>query len=232
MSDQPGVQVARAMFEMERGFLLDAARALVDDPDAAVADAAERLDAMIPELAYLDRPEQPMAAPLFQCATALALYLALRERGVAVHDFGAEFLTQLRAFAELLPESPIEYDETMVRLAEESQRSAQPGEFVFEILPIDDTGAWGINMLSCAICHHFSKYDAMELVPYMCASDDVLSDQFDQGLRRTGTIALGAHHCDFRYHTGAEPLRVADQYPEPIRIRSSRERAATGTEER
>ncbi len=75
-----------------------------------------------------------------------------------------------------------------------------------------------MNIKSCAICHAFSKYDAMDLVPYMCASDDVVSDRGGQGLRRNGTIALGRHECDFRYERGGEPLRVAEQYPERIRI--------------
>lgn len=218
MAEQPGVQAAKGMFEMERTLLVAAARELVDDPEAAVDEAAETLDGMLPELAYLDRPDHPLASSLFQCATALALYLVLRDRGVNVHDFGRTFLTQFGALLEMLPESPIQYDDAAAALGEESQRGARPGEFVFEVVPIDERGRWGINMLSCAICHHFAKHDAMELVPYMCASDDVVSDRFDQGLRRTGTIALGAHHCDFRFHDGGEPLRVADRYPEKIRV--------------
>ena len=79
-----------------------------------------------------------------------------------------------------------------------------------------------MNIFSCDICHQFSKFDAMDLVPYMCALDDVLSDRFDQGLRRTGTIAVGAAQCDFRYERGGEPQRMADQYPNKIRIRAAR----------
>jgi hypothetical protein len=210
------------MFEMFRPGALATAAELVDDPEAAVEGAAARFDAMIPELAYLDRPDLPMAAPLFQCSVALALYLELADRGVEVHDFGAAFVAQFAALAEQLPESPYEYDATLPAAAEESQRSGRPGEFVFEVIPADEQGAWGINILSCAICHQFSKHGAMDLVPYMCASDDVLSDSFDQGLRRTGTIGVGAHRCDFRYHPGGEPLRLADQYPERIRVRTTR----------
>ena len=77
---------------------------------------------------------------------------------------------------------------------------------------------WGMNIKSCAICHAFSKYDAMDLVPYMCASDDVESDRGGQGLRRTGTIAVGAHQCDFRYKRVGEPKHLAAQYPDRIRV--------------
>ena len=77
-----------------------------------------------------------------------------------------------------------------------------------------------MNITSCAICTMYAPHDAMDLVPYMCAGDDAVSDAFQQGLRRTGSIALGASHCDFRF-TGrkGQPLRLAEQYPDRIRLR-------------
>jgi len=75
-----------------------------------------------------------------------------------------------------------------------------------------------MNVKSCAICSMFSKYDAMDLVPYMCASDDVESDRDGQGLRRNGTIATGARRCDFRYKRGGEPQRIAEQHPDQIQM--------------
>lgn len=84
----------------------------------------------------------------------------------------------------------------------------------------DEHSDRGMNITSCAICHLFGKRGAMELVPYMCAFDDVVSDAGGQGLRRTGTIALGATHCDFRFRDGGEPLRLAEQYPDRIRLKA------------
>ncbi len=78
-----------------------------------------------------------------------------------------------------------------------------------------------MNITSCAICHLFGNHDAMDLVPYMCAFDDVMSAAGDQGLRRTGTIALGASHCDFRFQQGGEPLPLAEQYPDQIRLKNA-----------
>ncbi len=54
----------------------------------------------------------------------------------------------------------------------------------------------------------------------MCATDDSMSDAGNQGLRRTGTIALGADHCDFRFRHGDEPKRLAPQYPEKIQLKA------------
>lgn len=220
MTEQPGVQAAMATFETVQANYIEIARGLVDDPEAAVDEARRRFEEMIPGLAYLDVPDHPMAASLYVCSTALALYLALAGRGVGVHDFGAAFNESMTAFIGLLTDDPFEYDEALIAAGDESQRGARPGEFVFEAIPADADGEWGINMLSCGICHQFAKYGAMELVPYMCAVDDIMSDRFDQGLRRTGTIALGAQRCDFRFQPGGEPQRVAEQYPQEVRIRS------------
>lgn len=214
------VEAVRAQFEgMRRGYQMIAAR-FVDDPEAVVEEAATLYDRMVPDLAYLDEPDHPMADSLFKCAMTLAVYLALKERGVKVHDFGA---TVVEMFA-LVPAPPDQLGEesgllALKSAARASQREPAKGEFVFEVLEDVPGTDVAMNVKSCGICHHFSKYGAMELVPYMCALDDVVSDKLGQGLRRTGTIALGAAQCDFRYHRGGEPLRVADNYQDRIRLK-------------
>ena len=59
---------------------------------------------------------------------------------------------------------------------------------------------------------------AMDLVPYMCASDDVVSDAGGWGLWRKGSIALGGYQCDFVFEKNGTPLRLVDQYPDRIRF--------------
>lgn len=214
------VEAVKGQFTgMRRGYQMIAAR-FVDDPEAVVDKAAALYDQMVPDLAYLDEQDHPMADSLFKCAMTLAVYLALKERGVQVHDFGA---TVLEMFA-MVPAPPDQLgDEAAVlalkSAAAASQREPKKGEFVFEVLEEVPGTDVAMNIKSCGICHHFSKYGAMELVPYMCALDDVVSDKLGQGLRRTGTIALGASHCDFRYSHGGEPLRVADHYQDRIRLK-------------
>ena len=115
------------------------------------------------------------------------------------------------------PPMPTELPVKLVEDARESQRGAAANEFVFDVVDGDSETDWGINILSCAVCHAFAKHDAMALVPYMCATDDKMSDAAGHGLRRTGTIALGADCCDFRFKSGGEPTRLAEQYPDAIR---------------
>jgi hypothetical protein len=199
----------------------------VDDAERVIEEATTIFDDMIPGMAYVDSPDKPMAYSLFGCSATLAVYLALHKRGVDVHAFGSTMLQRMMnaPAPEREPEEQSEEDRAtprerfagFIEAGEASRRDTVSGEFVFEAFLGEGRGEWGMNIKSCAICHAFSKYDAMDLVPYMCATDDVMSDKGDQGLRRTGSIALGASHCDFRYKAGGEPRPLAGQYPELIR---------------
>lgn len=233
MAEQADVDVIRAFFTTARDGNLKLVATLVDDPEVVMKDAEARFEEMIPTMAYADNPSAPMASAVFGCGVELAIYLVLRDRGIDVHDFGSRML---EAATELWPSSAENSDaeftadqlQAWLDAAAASQRDAKPGEFVYEAVAGDESSDWGMNIKSCAICAQYSRYGAMDLVPYMCATDDVMSDLMGQGLRRTGTIALGAHQCDFRYQSSGEPLRVAEQYPQRIRIRTGNNDAPTG----
>lgn len=210
--------VVRAVFDFMRPRLDRIAGAFVADADAAVAEASSIFLQMLPEMGYVDDPAHPMAVPLFFSNANLALYEVLRHRDVDAHAYGRVMLEDLAQ--NPVPE-PSEDADSLARLAaaaDASQRAAKPGEYVFAWIEGGPGFDWGMDVRSCAVCAQFSKFDAMDLVPYMCAADDAISDANGQGLRRTGTIALGARRCDFRYHRGGEPLRVSEQYPDRIHI--------------
>lgn len=195
-----------------------------DDAQTVVAEAEAIFDTMLPTMAYMDKPQHPLAAALFICSVNLSLYLALKQRGVDVHAFGNAMLNGLMRAP--IPPMPQESEEALQErlqqfaiLAQESQTNAQRGEDVFEVVNGEEFD-WGYNIKSCAICHSAAEHNAMEVVPYMCAVDDVMSDKNNQGLRRTGSIALGASHCDFRYKRGGQSQRLAEQYPVQIQVRN------------
>ncbi len=224
MTRKENEQFIRNVFDEARGWIPKFVSRLVDDDTQTVVDeAAEIFDRMIPDMAYVDNPKHSMAFPLFICNVNLAVFLALKERGVDAHAFGNAMLAGLEAAPLIVTDEPLgegfleERFAEFVAVGEATQKDRVPGEFEFEVLAGDEEFELGYNIKSCAICYSFSKYDAMDLVPYMCATDDVMSDKGNQGLQRTGSIAVGAHHCDFRYRRGGEPRRLASQYPERIR---------------
>ncbi len=225
MAREESEEFVRNFFRRARKGSAQMIEGLVDDPEAALDEAAVIFEGMIHDMAYVDDHTHPMAGAVFGCSASLAVYLALKKRGVDVHEFGSAMLTFMKNNPPSEPEapederSPRERFDGFIKMAEASQKDAKPGEFVVEAF-YDDRKEydWGMNIKSCAICHAFSKYDAMDLVPYMCATDDLVSDRGNQGLRRTGTIAVGAHQCDFRYKREGDPLHLAPQYPARIKL--------------
>ena len=225
----------KAAFARDRGRLERLAADLVgeDAAEAAVDTAEQKFAAMLPDIAYRDNPDHRHAGDLISCAMNLALFLTVKDQGIDAHHFGAAMINRIRTALREHRHDPKSVTnqkqdpgvaQAFIDAMQESQTTAKPGEFVYEYLPDKsnrDTGDWAFNITSCAICHHFGKYDAMDLVPYMCASDDVMSEAQDRGLVRTGTIALGADHCDFRYNSGRPAKAVAQLYPNKIRLKES-----------
>ncbi len=210
----------RQIFDYQRDWVHEAVAGLgAGSADEILAEAETRFETLLPGLAYRDEPDHSMAGAVVACAALLAIWLTLEPRGVDVHAWGAALM------ATPLPPPPPDAEaiaeqqrSRFIKDAKRSQEVTRPGEFVYELIPGDGSFDWGMNVKSCAICYLFGQHDAMDLVPYMCAIDDLTSDQGSAGLRRTGTIALGAHRCDFRYQQGGEPAHLAAAYPEQIRI--------------
>lgn len=189
---------------------------LVDDADLeeAMRDARAAFAEMEDEIPYADRPGHAMYWSTFMVYQSLATWKAAARRGADVHAVGRAILAApMRGHPK--PASPEEI-EALRRDGLASQEGAAADEFVFEVVEGDGDHDWGMNITRCAVCHAFSKHGAMALVPYMCASDDKVSDAGGQGLRRTGTIGLGAERCDFRFKAGGESLPLAEQYPDAI----------------
>ncbi len=204
-------------FDHARGAVRDVLAQLLpaEDLEDAIRETRAEFAAMEREMPYSDRPDHVMYGSTFSVFQALAIYKAATERRCDVHDIGRAILAA--PMRTNPPPMPAELPAKLSEDARESRKSAAPNEFVFDVVAGDSETDWGIDILSCAVCHAFAKHGAMELVPYMCATDDKMSDAAGHGLRRTGTIALGAHHCDFRFKSGGEPARLAEQYPDAIR---------------
>lgn len=91
------------------------------------------------------------------------------------------------------------------------------GGWRFEFLEAEKgSHDFGFDLKSCPICELFSKHGADEVVPYLCALDDKMSEFMGMGLRRSGTRALGASCCDFRYQAGGEPQSLRSQGALPV----------------
>ena len=58
---------------------------------------------------------------------------------------------------------------------------------------------YGVDILECGICKLFKKYNYEKYASILCEVDEITSHLAGLKLVRTGTIALGAKKCDFRF---------------------------------
>ncbi|MGH9891590.1 MAG: L-2-amino-thiazoline-4-carboxylic acid hydrolase [bacterium] len=191
--------------------------------DAVLNEAREQYDSLIDGIPYAGRDRDSMADSIIMTTELLAFVLVLRRRGAHRAAIGTlipdlvkipfQWVPAWLANSVLRVLRPLMLWK-MRRDARGSLKRRHPDEFHWEVVD-DEASDLGINIRSCAVCKTFSRHDAMDFVPYMCALDDELSRIFGLGLRRTGTIALGASHCDFRFQLGAEPRTLASQYDVP-----------------
>ena len=81
-----------------------------------------------------------------------------------------------------------------------SQKRKYAGDFVFTyVKSYGHEFDYGIDYIECAICKFFREQGALEVVPYVCAIDEIASDMLGWGLHRTMTISTGYKKCDFRF---------------------------------
>ncbi len=192
---------------------------------AGVLDEARlAFSQLLPDVPYTDNPSHTMAQSMYFCAVGLAFLKPIRARSIDLHCLGRAIYHFTKVYNESVAGSEDlsqskQARERSNRESEESHLSNDPKEFVWDVIETTNEGVSGFNVTSCAICQLYSKHQASELVPYLCAGDDLVSDAFNQGLRRTGTIALGSHTCDFRFQQGRQGTALADRFPTKIMLK-------------
>ncbi len=67
---------------------------------------------------------------------------------------------------------------------------------------------YGVDILECGICKLFARHQYKKYSPVLCEIDYITSGLAGLTLRRKGTIANGAHKCDFRFEKNTTGKRA------------------------
>lgn len=79
-------------------------------------------------------------------------------------------------------------------------------------------GAIAFDCVKCPVAEFFASHNASELcVQTFCRLDFPLAQTWGGQLERSGTIASGAEHCDFRWYPRAAPDPVAPATPTELK---------------
>ncbi len=157
----------------------------------------------------------PIDKRLDFCAWFLALIKTLDERGEAFDtirticlDIVLDYVRPKNKLQQLLKRLPVLLMNT--RLAsvfltifqKRISRKSHPDGFVAQL--ITDKAqtfglGYGVDIIECGICKLFSKHHYAHYAAILCEVDVITSRLAGLTLVRTGTIALGAPTCDFRF---------------------------------
>ena len=151
----------------------------------------------------------------------LAMYRSLKKVGYSTDQVGEAIYRTYETMADyptwfLNLIGRLKYSKSYIsrlqKASGETQKRLYPAGWVCTFVRGDGKNFdYGLDVTECGICKFYDKHKAMDLAPYMCLSDFVISKAFNRGLVRYHTIAEGSDRCDFRYKAGREtfvyPLR-------------------------
>lgn len=177
----------------------------------AVAETLIEFEKLIPQIPYIGGKENPMTDTLEQMTTFLALYKVLKGHGRFVSEISDLVYEMAQTYVESYPRLARQLigkfymsrfnRKRQQKRAATSQKREHPGDFVIEFVDgrEEDSFKWGINYLECGVVKFFAAQEAAEFTPAMCRVDYLMFPALGIDLKRTGTIAQGCTHCDFRF---------------------------------
>ena len=178
--------------------------------ETAVSQSSTEFAKLIPQIPYIGGTANSMTDTIVQMTSLLALYRVLKQYEKPVDEIGDLFYEMAQAQVTRFPKWLRHLIgkfylsrwnlRRMGKKAAVSQQRQYPGDFVIELIPTNEPqSGWGINYLECGIVKFFAQQGAAELTPHMCRIDYLLFPAMGIQLKRTGTIAQGCTHCDFRF---------------------------------
>ena len=179
-----------------------------------IDETRREFEALIPRIPDVGDKE-PFTRFLISTAQYLVLYRAMQNHGLSLEEAGQLLYTitdriysNYPRFLLLFLSDSVFSDKIIQKVregAEESQRQEYPGDYVFSFVEGDGVDFdYGVDYTECGACKFLEAEGALELAPYVCASDVIFSDKLGWGLRRTMTIAEGYSKCDFRFKKGGK----------------------------
>jgi hypothetical protein len=159
--------------------------------------------------------DNPIDKRLDFCAYFLALIKTLDEQGETFEttrkicmQIVIEYVRPKNKLQQLLKRIPVKLTNTWLAdiLLKEFQKrvskNSNPDGFIANIITDKKETfelGYGVDILECGICKLFKKHNYQKYSSILCEVDAVTADLAGLKLIRSGTIALGAKKCDFRW---------------------------------
>jgi hypothetical protein len=176
----------------------------IEFSNAITKETRAGLISLIPLIPYIGGDENPMTRHLLRSTTSLALYKAMKSRGKSAEETGKVIYEAVVDSVSRMQERSFELSDDFIQkekfLAQESQKRAYPGNWVWEF--VEGNGVdfdYGYDFLECGTQKLYHAQGADEFLPYYCYLDFVTQHTTGWGFARSMTLAEGFHKCDFRW---------------------------------
>lgn len=196
-------------------FVNSISRLYADNAETLLATTDNHFIAISVDTAFAQRSANPVDHRLGFSAYFLAFIKTLDEQGVSFENIRTICLEIVTAYVmpknllqQYLKRLPAKLVGTWLAkplLRKFSQRvnhKAHPDGFVAKIITDKNETfglGYGIDIIECGICKLFAKHHFEKYASILCEVDEVTSGLAGLQLIRNGTIARGAHVCDFRF---------------------------------
>lgn len=184
-------------------------------------ESRQEYEALIPRIPFIGNNNLALSF-FFPVSRYLAVYRGLQRQGRTVEDAGWLIYMIATEETRAIPYiarrvlgylwfSPI-FTNRIKKREIMSQQRRYPEDWVLNYVQGDGQELdYGVDYFECANCKLLRAENAFELAPYVCATDQPISELAGWGLTRTMTLAEGFSKCDFRFKQGGETRVVIPQ---------------------
>jgi hypothetical protein len=170
---------------------------------------------LLPDISFAKHSPNPIDKRLDVSAYFLALMKTLHEQGESFEtirriclEIAADYVRPKNPWQKFLKRLPRRLVNTWLAgvilksLGKRALTKGNPEGFVANIITDKNETyglGYGIDILECGICKLYKKHGYEKYASILCEVDKITSSLAGLKLIRTGTIALGASKCDFRF---------------------------------
>lgn len=183
--------------------------------DAIIANTDNHFKIISADTRFAATSKNPIDKRLDFCAYFLALIKTLDEQGETFEttrkiclEIVTEYVRPKNKIQQVLKRLPAQLANTWIATVfltsfnKRVNKNSNADGFIANIITDKQETfglGYGIDILECGICKLFTKHKYQKYSSILCEVDEITSSLAGLKLVRTGTIALGAKKCDFRF---------------------------------
>lgn len=187
-----------------------------DNSDKMIAEINTHYKNISPDTKFAATSKNPIDKRLDFCSYFLALIKMLDEQGENFEtirkiclEIVTEYVRPKNKFQQLVKRLPAKLTNTWLATVllkafhRKVSTNPNPDGFIANIITDKKETfglGYGFDILECGICKLFTKHKYQKYASILCEVDEITASLAGLKLIRTGTIALGAKKCDFRFN--------------------------------